>query len=874
MAIFAAACVATAQWSPTAAGQQCNCSCDSFIPPNQLVQAAFLNDGGGGPTHYVTAGEPVPGGGCANQEVMHANEFVFPGGTVITDVCVNWKFPTGQSGSTAYLFFKSPDANNNNLPGNTMHEEPFPINANGGHQILHLQNPQAAFGLTWVGVRYPDARCYLTHQGIGPLVARRAAVLVNAAGAGGWRDYNDPLVLQNGGPAYGGRAPLIRPLTLAPNPGGSAGVFVNTGGVNPLLTDECGASASFSVALTRAPAPGRSVLVILGISNPSEAEFNGGLTALLFNGSNWSTPQLVEVVGRDDPLPDGDQPYQITFTVSSLDPAYHGLPVAPLNAINEDNDNALVLCPQPPSAWRQESPATVPPERYFSAAAYDSGRRRVVMFGGTDAGANAQGDTWEWDGSDWRLMSIGGPQPRERHAMAYDSVRRVTVLYGGMEPRNGALFEDTWEWDGVAWIQRSAGMPNAPGGPRAGHEMIYEPAGQRVILYGGEFTADTNTWFWDGNTWFNPSFATNPGLRWGHAMSYDSLRNRTYLFGGAVAGGVSETWELDSANGWQQVGFPFGTPANIGYPEMVYDAARDRHVLFGGLVFGGPFMDQTWEWDATRESWTMIMAQPAPSPRSEYAMAYDAANNRTVLFGGAAPGAPPGAVANDTWTYQDLLPFTPVRRTFCISGVATGATWHWALRGLGIAYVVDVPVEPGIAAGSNADALTQHFVDRVNRICCDTLRARVLPTTPTCFEIEVDSPIPFDLFVGPVGGPECLVTTAGTCTFNPEIREVALSGGDCDNNGIDDALDIAVDPSLDANGNGQLDGCETFILGDMNCDLVVTVGDISGFVLALTNPAAYAAQYPNCNIMSADMNQDGVVSVGDIGAFVAALLGP
>ena len=61
--------------------------------------------------------------------------------------------------------------------------------------------------------------------------------------------------------------------------------------------------------------------------------------------------------------------------------------------------------------------------------------------------------------------------------------------------------------------------------------------------------------------------------------------------------------------------------------------------------------------------------------------------------------------------------------------------------------------------------------------------------------------------------------------------------------------------------------------GDMNCDGVISVGDISGFVLALTNPAGYAAAFPGCNINNADVNGDSAISVGDISAFVALLTG-
>lgn len=63
------------------------------------------------------------------------------------------------------------------------------------------------------------------------------------------------------------------------------------------------------------------------------------------------------------------------------------------------------------------------------------------------------------------------------------------------------------------------------------------------------------------------------------------------------------------------------------------------------------------------------------------------------------------------------------------------------------------------------------------------------------------------------------------------------------------------------------------LLGDMNCDGVVSVGDINAFVLALTDPNGYAAQFPDCNINNADFNDDGGVTVGDINGFVDAVTG-
>lgn len=76
----------------------------------------------------------------------------------------------------------------------------------------------------------------------------------------------------------------------------------------------------------------------------------------------------------------------------------------------------------------------------------------------------------------------------------------------------------------------------------------------------------------------------------------------------------------------------------------------------------------------------------------------------------------------------------------------------------------------------------------------------------------------------------------------------------------------------DADGDGAGDACDpAFALGDMNCNGVISVTDIAGFVLALTDAAGYPVQYPACDVQLADVNGDGTISVGDIGTFVGLL---
>jgi hypothetical protein len=48
-------------------------------------------------------------------------------------------------------------------------------------------------------------------------------------------------------------------------------------------------------------------------------------------------------------------------------------------------------------------------------------------------------------------------------------------------------------------------------------------------------------------------------------------------------------------------------------------------------------------------------------------------------------------------------------------------------------------------------------------------------------------------------------------------------------------------------------------------------GDINAFVLALSNPDAYAASYPDCDMMNGDISGDGAFNFGDINPFVQLL---
>jgi hypothetical protein len=86
-------------------------------------------------------------------------------------------------------------------------------------------------------------------------------------------------------------------------------------------------------------------------------------------------------------------------------------------------------------------------------------------------------------------------------------------------------------------------------------------------------------------------------------------------------------------------------PADRGGSALVYDAARQRTVLFGGQG-NNVNLGDTWEWDGT--TWTQQHPITAPPARTNAAMAYDAARQRVVLFGGTNNNVDLG----DTWEWD------------------------------------------------------------------------------------------------------------------------------------------------------------------------------------------------------------------------------
>ncbi|MBX3377982.1 MAG: hypothetical protein KF678_13380 [Phycisphaeraceae bacterium] len=273
-----------------------------------------------------------------------------------------------------------------------------------------------------------------------------------------------------------------------------------------------------------------------------------------------------------------------------------------------------------PCIWEYTPASSSPGLRFFQSTAYDAGRDRIVLFGGSQS--TYLGDTWEWDGSAWLLRSTTGPSPRSRAAMAYDSVRSKVVLFGGMASPT-AYLNDTWEWDGSTWTR----LADAP--PQVNFSaMAFDSVRGRTVALGG--SALRHTLEWDGASWtVNP--AQGPNEPAGSTMVFDAARARIILAAAGLGPNAPMLiFEYDGVS-WTQRPSTNAPPARQ-RAAAAFDPIRRRLILTGGLTGSQLIAKDTWEWDPTTAEWSR-RAEYLPWIRPTPSMAWDSARGKAVLIG-------------------------------------------------------------------------------------------------------------------------------------------------------------------------------------------------------------------------------------------------
>jgi hypothetical protein len=92
---------------------------------------------------------------------------------------------------------------------------------------------------------------------------------------------------------------------------------------------------------------------------------------------------------------------------------------------------------------------------------------------------------------------------------------------------------------------------------------------------------------------------------------------------------LGDTWVWDGS-GWSER-IPSNSPSARFGAAMAWDAAHQRVVLFGGRDAQNILHDDTWEWDGT--TWSQRFPQTPPGPGyGDAAMTYDAARQQVVFI--------------------------------------------------------------------------------------------------------------------------------------------------------------------------------------------------------------------------------------------------
>src|SRR5512143_3368586 len=250
----------------------------------------------------------------------------------------------------------------------------------------------------------------------------------------------------------------------------------------------------------------------------------------------------------------------------------------------------------------------------------------------------------------WSTLEVSGTAPMRRNvaSLVYDPVRDRLLLVG-----------TGWSDRVDVWALRLAGTPaweslatngTAPGG-RSGQSTIYDPAHDRLVLFGGRDQSSPQSLYLSDlwalslatDTWspLAPGGVV-PGGREGHGAMYDPERQRMIVFGGHYEDPErhfrNDLWELSLGDSvaWSEIVVGGPVPGARSAFGHVYDPVRRRMLVRGGVNDqSGVDPDDLWALalDGTPE-WTQIATEDTLRGRSYPVDVYDPVEDLLLACGG------------------------------------------------------------------------------------------------------------------------------------------------------------------------------------------------------------------------------------------------
>jgi hypothetical protein len=375
----------------------------------------------------------------------------------------------------------------------------------------------------------------------------------------------------NPGSTFGGWSGLTN---LTPNSGpGSctgtnnpcSGVFGGGGALS--VTFNANANTSTAVASSANPSVfGQNVTLTATVTRTSGSGVPSGSVQFIVDGSNFGAPVAVAGVNATQStaatstssLAVGTHTVSANYIPTGGFNASSGA-LTPNQVVNKANTTTTLTSDHVnPLAWSQIFPTgTGPSSSTCAQTSHADGEGRLVVYARSVCGGGI-GQVWVLNNANgigspaWSLVASGGPA-RHGQTTVYDEVGNNLILFGGCSGGCLPVNNDVWvlsnangQGGPAVWTQIT-GITGGPPAPRNHAAGAYDPATNRLMIYGGQ----------NG--------------------------------GGSVVGATfSDVWVLTNANtaggshAWTQLATSGTFPLGVYQPRAFYDSANNRLTVAGG----------------------------------------------------------------------------------------------------------------------------------------------------------------------------------------------------------------------------------------------------------------------------------------------------
>ncbi len=269
--------------------------------------------------------------------------------------------------------------------------------------------------------------------------------------------------------------------------------------------------------------------------------------------------------------------------------------------------------------WTKKSPAIHPAGSHGGSMVYDSKADRMILSLPTDdtAAPGTPMATWAYDlkKDTWERRAEGPMMMAGGQLLAYDAESDRTIMFGGMAVPEWQERDVTWAYDynTNTWTNMQP-FKHPEGIDSVG--MVYDSKADRVVLWGDygrkwyNASLEDAVWTYDynTNTWqkFDHHKTDGPLVRDYNKLAYDEVADKIIMYGGYWFGN-DETWVYDlNTDTWEQM-LPAANPGPLSVYSMVYVKDINKTILFGGGDLGTyEFKTDTWSYDLGANTWTLV----------------------------------------------------------------------------------------------------------------------------------------------------------------------------------------------------------------------------------------------------------------------------